>query len=279
MPRRREINVFSISFLDLITGALGAVIILYVAVPKSNPLEGKTQALEAKIRAQTAEIEALKAELVPLKGLQASAQAAIQENERLKLEIPKPAEAETDTDVGFKFKGKRVVFVVDTSQSMLQEDRMGQVKAGLKMLITSMPSTYEVDVVQFPQGMRTPFKALYGQLRTLGVEAKQDVFDFIYKLKPLGGTPTRDVMTYVLQKYPTLTDVVLLTDGEPSIHNSALKDDIHDLLAHVRRLNAGTRVQINTVGVGEEVLHDKTANPYKFLKLLAEQNAGFFVGF
>ena len=37
MRKRREIPLFSISFLDLLSGALGAVIILYVALPKNIP--------------------------------------------------------------------------------------------------------------------------------------------------------------------------------------------------------------------------------------------------
>lgn len=33
---RKEINVFSVSFLDLLSGALAAVIILYIIVPKMS---------------------------------------------------------------------------------------------------------------------------------------------------------------------------------------------------------------------------------------------------
>ena len=38
MPKK-EINIFSISFLDLLSGALGAVIILYIIIPKLNAEE------------------------------------------------------------------------------------------------------------------------------------------------------------------------------------------------------------------------------------------------
>ena len=38
MRKRRQIELFSISFLDLLSGALGAVIILYVAIPKNKPV-------------------------------------------------------------------------------------------------------------------------------------------------------------------------------------------------------------------------------------------------
>ena len=289
MARRRELTVFSISFLDIISGALGAMIILYVAVPKANPLREELAKAEQQVRAQDAELQDLVREVRELRALRESAAKAIAENEELREQVsaaappqPDPAPESTqgeNLEVGFKFKGRNIVFVTDTSRSMLDEDRMGQVKAGLKMLLTSMPAGFAVDVIQFPHGSRGPFRALYGQLKALGRETKLDAFEFIYRLKPDGATPTRDTLNYVFKTYPDLTDIVLLTDGEPSLHQSPLKDDIYDLLSHVQKLNKVARVQINTIGVGQEVLQDKTGRPYQFLRLLAEQNGGFFVGF
>lgn len=282
---RREINVFSLSFLDLISGALGAVIILYVAVPKAKPNQSELDEAKKTIAAQTERVKELQDQVSQLQSASADTKRLAEENEQLRQQLAQSASAspalseQKAADVGFNFKGKHIVFVIDTSRSMLDEDRMGQVKAGLKMLVTSMPNDYYVDIVQFPNGMRTPFRSLFGKTQKLGSAVKGEVFDFLYGLKPLGGTPTRDVMNYVFATYRDLTDIVLLTDGEPSLHNSSVKDDIHDLLSSIRRLNQGTRVQINTIGVGEEILHDKSGRPYQFLHLLAEQNAGFFVGF
>lgn len=286
--RRREINVFSLSFLDLISGALGAVIILYVAVPKANPERAQLQEIQAQMVKRDQLIQDLKRQASTTSTLEEALRQAQAESESLRQQLASmspPAEAKPDDtagpsyDVGFKFKGRGIVFIIDTSRSMLDEDRMGQVKAGLKMLITSMPSNYTVDIVQFPYGSRTPYRPLYGKLQGLSSLIKGEIFDFIYELKPDGATPTRDVMNYVFRTYRDLTDVVLLTDGEPSLHNSPMKDDIYELLNNIRKLNPGTKVQVNTIGVGETVLHDKTGRPYQFLKLLAEQNAGFFVGF
>jgi hypothetical protein len=282
MPRRREINAFSLSFLDIISGALGAVIILYVAVPKGSPQIDKK--IEEVIQAKESQIQVLQNKLAQL---QKSSQQTFQENEILKAqmtaapptETKDPIEDNSGLDVGFKFKGRNIVFIVDTSRSMLDEDRMGQVKAGLKMLLTSMPAQYRIDIVQFPYGSRSPYRPLFGQLKDLGIETKLDAFDFIYGLKPNGATPTRDTLNYIFKNYLEMTDIVLLTDGEPSLHQSPVKDNIYDLLEHIRKLNKDPKVQINTIGVGQEVLHDKTGKPYQFLRLLAEQNAGFFVGF
>lgn len=283
---RREINVFNLSFLDLISGALGAVIILYVAVPKATPDKLELEEIKKVVSEKTLKVQELERELSTTQALKEQLKNALEENVQLRQELTKATEASevkaeeaSDLDVGFKFKGKNIVFIIDTSRSMLEEDRMGQVKAGLKMLLTSMPAGYSVDIIQFPNGMRTPFKPLYGKVQKLNSGTKSEIFEFLYKMKPLGATPTRDVVNYAFSTYKDMTDLVLLTDGEPSIHNSALKDDIYDLLGHVRKLNEGTKVKISTIGVGEEVLHDKTGKPYQFLKILAEQNDGFFVGF
>ncbi|MFP5490797.1 MAG: VWA domain-containing protein [Bacteriovoracia bacterium] len=287
MPRRREINAFSLSFLDIISGALGAVIILYVAVPKGNPQNDTTKKIEELVRAKDAQMQEMQNELAELRELRESAKLAIQENEALKTQVAatppveskEPTEDMTGMDVGFKFKGRNIVFIVDTSRSMLDEDRMGQVKAGLKMLLTSMPPQYRIEIVQFPNGSRSPYRALFKEMKELGTETKLDAFDFIYAMKPDGATPTRDTLNYIFKNYMQMTDIVLLTDGEPSLHQSPIKDDIYDLLGHIRELNKILKVQINTIGVGQEVLHDKTGKPYQFLRMLAEQNSGFFVGF
>lgn len=289
MPKRRDSSPFNLALLDIITGALGAVIILYVAVPKANPLEDKIEEIQKSVEQKEENIKELKAELEQLKVLRASAEKAIIENEELRnqitetqVEVKEESKKENDgqtLDIGFKFKGRSIVFAIDTSRSMLDEDRMSQVKAGLKMLLLSMPKGYAIDIVQFPNGRRTAYRPLFNQLKPLGIEAKYDAMDFIYAMKPLGATPIRDTLNYVLQNYKDITDIVLLTDGEPSIHESPIKDDIYDLLSHISKLNGVRKIQINAIGVGQEVLKDKTGNAYQFLKLLSEQHGGFFVGF
>ena len=270
MRKRRDINVFSISFLDLLSGALGAVIILYVALPKNNiseaPLKDPVQEMiqkdlqitQSKLLSAQKEINSLKEELTQQKD-------------------PTPVSSKK-FDVGFKFKGRNIVFIIDTSYSMTEEDRMGQVKAGLKMLLTSLPSDYQVDVVQFPLGERAPFKSMWGSTRKTLNAKKQDAFDFIYGLKPAGGTPTRDALLFVLRNYSDLSDIVLLSDGAPSLHNSNKKDDIYDILRVVRNEN-DRKVQINTIGVGSDFTRDKDNDQYIFLSLMAEETGGFFVGF
>jgi Mg-chelatase subunit ChlD len=272
MRKRRQIELFSLSFLDLISGALGAVIILYVAIPKNHKpvVNSSPVALD-----RSQEISSLESKIQELKQENSSLQSALAESKK----PVEPAAQEIDMDVGFKFKGKKIVFLIDTSYSMVQEERMGQVKAGLKMLLTALTNTYEVEIVQFPYGDRAPFKSLWGDLKETNSGNKYEAFEYIFAMKPYGGTPTRDALTHVLSNYKGITDVVLLTDGAPSLHNSNKKDDIHDILRSVREQNASMKVQINTIGVGADFIRDKNSDQYKFLSLLSSYTGGFFVGF
>ncbi len=276
MRKRRQIELFSLSFLDLISGALGAVIILYVAIPKNNKKIEETISKPVDTRSQ--EIADLKSKLAEETKKSASLQNLLSEALKKETSTPAPVPGGIDMDIGFKFKGKRIVFVIDTSYSMTQEDRMGQVKAGLKMLLTTLPNDYHVEVVRFPWGDRAPFKTLWGTLRETNSGNKFEAFEFIYSLRPDGGTPTRDVLKFVLDNYSDISDIVLLTDGAPSIHNSNKKDDIHEILKMVRENNKH-KVQINSIGVGANFIRDKTSDQYQFLSLLSSYTGGFFVGF
>jgi Mg-chelatase subunit ChlD len=270
MRKRRQIELFSLSFLDLISGALGAVIILYVAIPKSKPSVQEAP----KVVDRTLEVASLTSKLEELQKKTQSLEAQLVEAKTPVPQVP----GGVDMDIGFKFRGKRIVFIIDTSYSMTQEDRMGQVKAGLKMLLTALPNTFKVEIVQFPWGDRAPYKALWGGLRDTDNAHKYAAFEFIYSMKPYGGTPTREALTHVLTHYKDISDIVLLTDGAPSLHNSNKKDDIHDILRVVKESNKN-KIQINTIGVGENFIRDRSSDQYQFLSLLSDYNGGFFVGF
>lgn len=273
MRKRRQIEVFSISFLDLLSGALGAVIILYVAIPKNKPADIPADDTVKEILVQN--LKKSEEELLRVKAELATATEKLS-----KVQTPQSAgdPGGRDVDVGFKFKGKNILFIIDTSYSMIEEDRMGQVKAGMKMLITSLGKEFKIEVIQYPFSQRAPFKTLWGTLQENTSLNQMDVFDFIYGLRPAGGTPTRDVLLFALQNYDSISDIVLLTDGAPTYHNSNKKDDIFDILKVVREEN-GKKVQISCIGVGSEFTKDKSSDRYKFLSLLSQENGGFFVGF
>lgn len=278
MRKRRAIELFSISFLDLLSGALGAVIILYVAIPKNKPVDAPKEdivkeLLKKDLASSQAKVEELTKQLSEAMQKTAATQAVVVENPP-----EDPVVGGANLDIGFKFKGKEIVFIIDTSYSMIEEDRMGAVKAGIKMLLTSLPGNYKIEIVQFPLGERAPFRSMWGDIRDFKAMNKMDAIDFVQALRPSGGTPTRDTLLFVLNNYESISDIVLLTDGAPTYHNSNKKDDIFEILRLVREANP-RKVQINTIGVGSNMLRDQTSNEYKFLNLLASENKGFFVGF
>jgi len=49
MAARKEINIFSVSFLDLLSGALGAVLLLFVIIPKNASTEGEIFGTDAEL--------------------------------------------------------------------------------------------------------------------------------------------------------------------------------------------------------------------------------------
>ncbi|MCO4793706.1 MAG: VWA domain-containing protein [Bacteriovoracaceae bacterium] len=301
--KRRETNVFSIAFLDLLSGALGAVIILFVAVPKAKVDDPtKKEIKEKEGFARKMKIEAkkdqqsdytailnIKEELEQkVSELEGKNRELTTQNKKLQTQSKQISEdkkeardrktASVPVDVGFKFKGKRIVFVIDVSGSMFMEDKIGQVKAGLKMLITSMGEDFSIDVVHFPDGMAREYRYLWGRPKQMSKRNKQVVYRFLHDLRPWGATPTRSTMQFALRNYRDATDIVLLSDGAPTQSNSKRTDDIYSVMRSIKSKNS-KGIQINTIGVGSDFLMN-TSNPkYIFLKSVADQNQGFFVGF
>jgi Mg-chelatase subunit ChlD len=292
--RRREIQVFSISFLDLLSGALGAVIILFITVPKSRlhqDLKGPMKPANAVSKMENKDFEKLEKELEESK---MKMQEIIKEKDELKnmvstLEeqavrsMASPQEKKGDensaisADVGFKFQGKRIVFLIDVSGSMYEQDRIGQVKAGLKMLITSMSSEFHIDVIFFPNGQEEDYGVLWGDVMPMTTENKSAVYEFLFDLEPYGHTPTRSALEYVLSRYRDATDIVLLSDGAPTYGISAKLDNINEILRNVK--NTRSNRQINTIGVGSSFVIKNDRPEYLFLEKLAIESGGFFVGF
>lgn len=288
MPRQRKsIDVFNISFLDLLSGALGAVIILFIVVPKNEePI------VEKPPQKQEVCVDNSKA-LDQCQNLVTEQQQVIKELNQKITESIRPKKEETvekvtkakennsnANDVGFNFKGKNVVFLIDVSGSMATDDRIGEVKAGLKMLIASMGKDYKVDIVYYPGRNRSPYYAMWNVLQSLhSLKVKEEVYSFLSRLTPNGTTPTRAALKYALDQYSDLTDIVLLSDGSPTKSGrNAVPDDIDDIIQEITQKNSTKQVQINAIGVGAKNF-SKSSNLYKFLRKLTKSNNGFFYGF
>jgi hypothetical protein len=165
---------------------------------------------------------------------------------------------------------------------METNDLIGEVKAGLKMLVTSLTKEYEVDVVFFPDGIQNNYRALWGRMKPMTKENKDDIYTYLRGLIPFGATPTRSVLNYALDQYPEASDIILLSDGAPSRPNSSSTDDINDIVSEITKKNKKrNNVQINSLGVGPDFRFGEreSSKLYQFLFKLSDKNSGFFHGF
>lgn len=313
---KRDINIFGTSFLDLLSGALGAVILLYIIVPKLGitPDEFQEQKrLSEEISRLGLQLDEL-AGLIPnsqLDAIKAQMDAVIKakvdlekrigelqvQNQQLQAQVAdlqaklqdaltalkkcEEMKAALDVDVGFKFKGKNILFIIDISGSMSSEDRIGQVKAGLKMLITTMGDEFSIDIMKFPDVSNgRDYSSLWSSVRAMNEQNLEQAKRYLNALKADGGTPTRATLLFALTNYSNISDIVLLSDGEPTVSGtSGDKDNIQDILSMVRN-NNNQGIRINCIGVGNDFFDNKNADKVVFLRELALQNDnGFFFGF
>jgi hypothetical protein len=206
--------------------------------------------------------------------------------------------------------------MIDLSGSMLpegnpeKENRIDQVRAGLKMMIATMGKDSELDIVFFPAFANLKDTKECNNLYTVPAECKakrRDVaynddnmncyrygsfnkklisleddnvkYDFYKKLSCLKAdwnTPTISALKYVLENYKNAEGVILYSDGTPD----SMKDGntVEQLTAEIKAINKDNK-KIYTIGVGSEFRNNKNTPAVNFLKKLASDNNGHFVGF
>ncbi len=176
----REMNIFNLSMLDVMTGALGAVmVIMIVLLTQKIGVENEScQDLKSELMTMTAELIDTKEELIKtrdkLKDQKPDKNIAykkityvaslLRQNIRaINSTIDSIKNVKFDLSTSQNEKGvmvfkipKSVVMLVDLSGSMApdknddHEDRLSQVKAAIKMYIASMDQEYKIDIVFFP---------------------------------------------------------------------------------------------------------------------------------
>ncbi|MFW5709887.1 MAG: hypothetical protein ACOCXW_00305 [Bacteroidota bacterium] len=344
----REITIFNLSMLDVMTGALGAVLIVMIVL------------LTQKIGIESMTCQDLKTELIETSDKLADATAELSEA-RKALEARRDDPAETvekmsrvsklmesisktynntisrissvskqlftpsdDSEKLLTFKiPAKVVMLIDLSGSMApannkyEEDRLSQIKAALKMIIAAMDERYWIDIVYFPAFSENidsdkckDFKILpplsqackkfefrdeaydntelscykYGYLEgkltnIYNEEIKHSFYRKIDCLRSYHDTPTWEALEFVLTHpdYKDAEGIILYSDGEPDYirKNTGTREE---LLESVKKMNTLNK-QIFTVGVGTEFANNEATEAVDFLKKLAEQNEGFYIGF
>lgn len=291
--RNREISIFNLSMLDVFASAMGAFLIIMVVL---LPYYRKHEILMEEINDYKRQVKECKESMKELQGMVGVLETEVND---------KKGEAERCNDavkglegelrnreeeikkirkrLGFALKGKKIVFVVDISGSMKNDNKIQDVTAGIKMLVATMNENHETDILFFPNKKKSDdYGYLWGEIRKVTDERKYEIYRFLSGLSARGYTPTKSVLDFVFTNkgYDNADAVILLSDGVPTRNKNALNaKEIKALVAYITEKNNAAKV-INTIGVGKDFrVKDSQADAVMFLRELAGSNNGFYVGF
>jgi hypothetical protein len=175
----RDYNIFNISMLDTISGALGAVMIIMIVLltqkigiesMSCQDIKEELSTTSSKLSETTEELKLTRTELSKKTAQDSSAVEKVSSItkivdttvDKVKQTINKIYELnkelfEKSPGKGMSFNiPKKLVMLIDLSGSMApennkyKEDRLSQLKAALKMFIAGMDQNYFIDIVYFP---------------------------------------------------------------------------------------------------------------------------------
>jgi len=279
---RGQIQVFSISFIDILSCALGAVIILFVVVPKSPA----TPELEQKVLQRLQVInQSLKSENQSLKKELES--RPVQKKSVIQKAIPIPAKKPEATLFGLPLKADHAAFVIDVSGSMVW-----QVK-NLYHTVESLLLSSDVEKFRFIYFDENIYSSgnywrhgwFPGTASNKDLVLRQAERDLEYLINsPPASTNSGDAL-YKAISFADTDVIYFITDGYPT----AGETNTERILRRVKQMNRRGAI-INSIMVGLPgtginnqgiVVFDSNAKPkllYDFLHKLAEQNGGVYVG-
>jgi len=134
---------------------------------------------------------------------------------------------------------KDVTFVLDTSGSMADDQKLVQAKKALGFCLANLNEDDRFEIIRFS----TEPEPLFGQLTPASESAVADAQKFVRKLRPEGGTAIFDALHQAMALRPEKSDrpyvVVFITDGMPTVgetNNDAIVAETD------QAANQGTRV-------------------------------------
>ncbi len=245
--RNREINIFSMSALDLFASALGAfILIAVIALPyylntTKTPTVVQPIISQKKLSDLKNQVQTLKKEL----------------NNSTKYAI-----------LGIMSKSKSFVILVDMSGSMKYYTEI--VRETFNKIIDAMSDKVSIQIIGFKGNDRAIFFrwGMGQKLLPLNANNKTSAKRFMSSLINQfdSGTPTHEALLEAL-KYDS-ESILLLTDGAPNnVDYISIVDDI-------TRKNTKHK-EINCVAIGEYRSDPRLVD---FLERLSKNNSGGFVG-
>jgi Ca-activated chloride channel homolog len=150
-----------------------------------------------------------------------------------------------------KIARKDVVFVLDTSGSMAQHDKLEQAKKALVFCLKNLNKDDRFELVRFS----TEAESLFGKLEEANDANRRTAEDFVKGLKPIGGTAVEEALSKALgpaeiqgeKTWPYV--VVFITDGKPTIGTT----DEKELIARAVKSIGQRTIRIFCFGIGADV--------------------------
>jgi Mg-chelatase subunit ChlD len=168
--------------------------------------------------------------------------------------------------VGIKGQLQRVVFIIDRSGSMREDNRWTAALETVGAWIRYLPARNIAVIVYDHEVSHFPERKKFIEVESSPDELKR-VLTAIEVLKPRGYTHTLAAIRAAYE-YPGVDTIVLFTDGKPS---DAPPPEIEAFVK--ARTDEGVDVSINTVGLGKYYDQKETAI---FLMRLAEITHGSY---
>ena len=148
---------------------------------------------------------------------------------------------------------KDVIFVLDTSGSMSDENKMEKAKAALRHGVNTLDARDRFNIVSFAGEDHL----LSEQLLTGNDDGKRQAREFIDRMKATGGTNINDALLTAFKQVNPVGKaepgertqlIVLITDGQPTVGETQPKR----ILENIRQANK-TQARLFTFGVGYDV--------------------------
>lgn len=271
--RSREINIFSMSALDLFASAMGAFILITIVLFPFFPNMGDSSESiteeRARLEQERAKLQQEREKLEQEKSQVSPQSSPLEERVKaLEQEID-----DTSVLLGIKTTAKKFVIVVDMSGSIYQpggQDYRQFITLSVRDMLSSFQSEIELVMVGFHAPNRRarlhywPENRRYFQvMRSTREQVLAAIDRWMNRVD--GGTPTREALLAALALSPE--EIILLSDGAPN-------EDWRNVVNAVTRRNI-KRTPIHAVAVGNYVAQRDFV---EFLIALTKRNGGVLVG-
>ena len=271
--RNQEINIFSMSALDLFASAMGVFILITLILVPFFPNRGESQEFESVVT----ENEQLKAQIerleIEVSGLEQDTSTTTDAELKERIRNLQNEVDNTTVLLGIRTTAKRFVFVVDMSGSIFrpgEQDYRQFIVLSVRNMVFSFEEAglamigFHAPNGRFSQLHYWPPQLGYSPInRNTRHQIVSAVDQWMSRVE--GGTPTREALLAALELEPE--EIILLSDGAPS-------EPWRSVVSEVTRKNIN-RIPIHAVAVGDYVTQRDFID---FLVELTSLNGGELVG-